>query len=97
MSGGSMNYFYANLDEVSFLLTTPERRAFYAHLKKVANALHDIEWVDSHDYENGRETKAIMACITPSDVLTTEIERAISVRYDLEVALAKAKKAAKND
>ena len=35
------------------------RRVFGAHLKNVATALHDIEWVDSGDYGAGDELEAI--------------------------------------
>ena len=42
---------------------TPERKAFADHLDKVAKALHDIEWVESGDYEPGDENEAIRACI----------------------------------
>lgn len=64
MSGGSMNYLYSKiLNDSEFPLDTPERIAFAAHLKLVAQALHDIEWVDSGDYGPGDENKAIRAAI----------------------------------
>ena len=63
MSGGSMNYLYAKLAYAEFDENTPERIAFAKHLKLVAEALHDIEWVDSGDYGPGRENEAILKCL----------------------------------
>ena len=66
MSGGSMDYLYSKvLHCADFPLDTPERIAFAAHLKLVAQALHDIEWVDSGDYGPGDENDAIQACLNP--------------------------------
>jgi hypothetical protein len=66
MSGGSMNYLYSKvLHCADFPLDTPEREAFAKHLKLVAQALHDIEWVDSGDYGPGDENAAIRACLRP--------------------------------
>ncbi len=74
MSGGSMNYLYSKLEhEATFVENTPERRAFAKHLKLVAKALHDIEWVDSADYGPGDETEAIRACLKSSAVLEEAI------------------------
>lgn len=67
MSGGSMDYLYSKvLHCANFPLDTPERIAFAAHLKLVAQALHDIEWVDSGDYGPGDENAAIRACLNPA-------------------------------
>lgn len=77
MSGGSMNYLYSKLEyEATFVENTPERRAFAKHLKLVAKALHDIEWVDSADYGPGDETEAIRACLNSGSVLEAAIEDA---------------------
>lgn len=77
MSGGSMNYLYSKLEyEATFVENTPERRAFAKHLKLVAKALHDIEWVDSADYGPGDETEAIRACLNSGAELEAEIEDA---------------------
>lgn len=66
MSGGSMNYLYSKvLHCADFPLDTPERQEFAKHLKLVAQALHDIEWVDSGDYGPGDENAAIRACLRP--------------------------------
>lgn len=64
MSGGSMNYLYSKvLHNADFPCDTPEREAFAKHLTLVAQALHDIEWVDSSDYMSGEENAAIRACL----------------------------------
>jgi hypothetical protein len=62
MSGGSWNYFYSSLDDVAELLMkeqNPLRIALGRKLKQAADALHDIEWVDSNDYGTGRDSEAI--------------------------------------
>ena len=85
MSGGSYNYAYERIallaDEIQ--PSTPERRAFKAHLHKVARACQDIEWVDSCDYSKGEETAAILACLQPLDVVATALA-------DLRAAIAEA-------
>jgi len=66
MSGGSYDYFYSKVNDVADQLmvqTNPLRRAFALHLKKVATAMHDIEWVDSGDSSEGDEEKAINAVL----------------------------------
>lgn len=42
-------------------VSEPFRRWFATHLRLVAEAMHDIEWVDSGDYGPGDEIKAIEA------------------------------------
>ena len=62
MSGGSYDYICHRVDDVADNLLNQKsslRRAFGAHLKDVAKALHDIEWVDSGDYGTGDELEAI--------------------------------------
>ena len=76
MSGGSMGYLYSKLEDAHFPCHTPERRAFYKHLKLAAKALHDIEWVDSCDYGHGDENEAIRACIGDGVVMQAAIEQA---------------------
>lgn len=76
MSGGSMNYLYSRLEYADFKADTPERRAFEQHLKLVAKALHDIEWVDSGDYGPGDENAAIRACLGDAVMLATVLEMA---------------------
>lgn len=59
-----MNYLYSKIEwYADFELNTPNRVAFAKHLKLVATALHDIEWVDSGDYSPGEEDESILAVI----------------------------------
>lgn len=65
MSGGSLDYVYSRVDEVADAVlersnTTPLQQAFGAHLKKVARALHDLEWVWSGDYGQGDDEESIL-------------------------------------
>lgn len=92
MSGGSMNYLCYKLEnDANFHTDTPERMAFWSHLKLVSKALHDIEWVDSGDYGNGDEVEAIRACLSQSAVLQAAIDAAEKARQDLvqQIQLAK--------
>lgn len=62
MSGGSYDYAYSKVDDMADSLLSdknPLRRAFAKHLKLVAAAMHDIEWVDSADYGTGDDVEAI--------------------------------------
>lgn len=68
MSGGSWEYLYHRIEEASGRLIEsrdPLRQAFGRHLFLVAQALHDIEWVDSCDYGTGDEMPAIEAVLGP--------------------------------
>lgn len=91
MSGGSMNYLYSKLEyEASFRADTPERRAFAKHLKLVAKALHDIEWVDSGDYGPGDDAEAIRACLSAGATLEAAIEAAHEAHKTLRAELERA-------
>ncbi len=68
MSGGSYNYAYHHVEEAALEITedgccsaaSPElRRAFKAHLLKVAKALRAVEWNDSGDGDD-EETLLIL-------------------------------------
>lgn len=62
MSGGSFDYSYYKVEEMADSMAASKsslRRAFGKHLRKVAKAMHDVEWVDSSDYGRGDEDKAI--------------------------------------
>lgn len=70
MSGGSWDYAYRKVEEVAErLLESPlyERQEFGRHLMEVANALHEIEWVDSGDRATPVDTEAIMKILNPID------------------------------
>ena len=72
MSGGRYNYAFRGVEEMADSLesyrASPERLAFAGLLRRVAKAMHDIEWVDDCDMGEGEEVPAIMACISPADV-----------------------------
>lgn len=70
MSGGSYDYVYNRIDDISLRKTEsdPRRAAFQKLLKLVASAMRDIEWVDSCDSGPGDEHEAIdavFAFLTP--------------------------------
>ena len=62
MSGGSWDYFCFQVDEVADRLAiekSPLRRAFGQHMKVVAKAMKEIEWVDSGDKSSPVDSDAI--------------------------------------
>lgn len=63
MSGGDLDYIYGRVEEAAFQIirkaTNPHQKAFGRHLLLVSQALHDIEWVFSGDYEEGDDLVAI--------------------------------------
>jgi hypothetical protein len=64
MSGGSWDYFTFKADEVAERLESeksPLRRALGQHMRLIAKALYDIEWVDSGDKGEGDDIEAIKA------------------------------------
>lgn len=91
MSGGSMDYLSYKVEGAAFRENTPERKAFRLHLRKVAKALHKIEWNDSGDGADG-ESEAIRACTGDGPVLDVAIddahEAAKVLRAELERACA---------
>lgn len=94
MSGGAYNYICFKVDEVAEEIrhqeSDPLRKAFADHLHQVAKALRDIEWVDSGDYEEGREAEAILRCITPNDDIRTALEQAIQAARNLNDSITRA-------
>lgn len=89
MSGGSMDYLYCRVEEARIAPTTSLRRAFIAHLKLVAKALRDIEYVDSGDCAAGTEEDAIFACLTPEAELDQIVQEARFLYENLGLALKK--------
>lgn len=72
MSGGSYDYLYSRVDDMADELLHQrdiKRRAFGKHLKLVAKAMHDIEWVDSGDYCVGDDIEAIDKLINHGQVV----------------------------
>jgi len=93
MSGGSMNYLYSKLEyDANFPQDTPERKAFAKHLKLVAKALHDIEWVDSGDFSPGRENEAIRACLSDVAVLEAVLQNAQEAVKVLQAEIERSKR-----
>ena len=86
MSGGSYDYLYEKVESMAGQLEghKPLRRAFAAHLRMVARAMQDIEWVDSCDSSQGDEDESIRACLAPG----AELE---AVRLSLVDAMAEAR------
>lgn len=66
MSGGSYDYACFKVENMAESLRhtneDPRRAAFKKLLTLVADAMHDIEWVDSCDYGKGDDHAAIDAC-----------------------------------
>jgi hypothetical protein len=98
MSGGSYNYAFGKIEDLADEIrpTTPLRKAFKTHLRKVAKACHDIEWVDSDscDYERGDEDAAIRDCLGkdgPALVLADAVAEAVRVKAELDAAIETAK------
>jgi hypothetical protein len=92
MSGGSYGYAYSKLEDLAGWIATmtPLRRAFKTHLRRVAKACHDIEWVDSGDCEPGDEDDAIRACIGKDGralVLAEVLAEAVRVKAELDAAI----------
>lgn len=80
MSGGSYDYAYTRVDDMAGSLrdvaTDPLRRAFKAHLLKVAKAMRDVEWEDSCDGADWQTS--VRAVLTRTD----EIEAATAILCD---------------
>ena len=92
MSGGSYDYIYSRIEDLANEIrpTSPLRKAFKTHLRKVAKACHDIEWVDSSDCSPGDEDEAIRACLGndgPALVLAEAVAEAVRVKAELDAAI----------
>ncbi len=86
MSGGSWDYLCYKIADAANQLCAdknPHRKAFGEHMSLIAEAMHDIEWVDSCDKSPGDEIPAIMKCIESSDVMKAIIEDAKSIRDEI--------------
>lgn len=102
MSGGSYNYAFSHIDDLAssirdhggcgpdYAASPTLRRAFKAHLEKVAAACRAIEWNDSGDGDP-RETELIEACLSPTAELVQAIADAQAAARALERAQKKAK------
>lgn len=92
MSGGSLDYVYSKVEDAAHSViaraTTPLHRAFGAHLLKVSEALHDLEWVLSCDYGPGDEVAAIKAVVSPQAEIEAATERANEALHELQAVLS---------
>jgi hypothetical protein len=91
MSGGSYDYACYKVGDFADSLErnaqgNPLRIAFVAHVRLVAKAMHDIEWVDSGDYGTGDDEAAIRAVLHPAD----EVNAAIGIAEEAERNLRRA-------
>ena len=97
MSGGSYDYLYQRIndaaDTLAGLQQTPIRRAFAAHLKLVAKAMHSIEWVDSCDSSPGSEDAEIRVCLVPGAELDAAAESLRRAIEEAQRVLSEAKEA----
>ena len=80
MSGGSLDYVCYKLDDAIEVIerraTTVLQKAFAKHLKDVAKALHDLEWVYSGDYSEGQEVESLRKVINKEMELKAATEQA---------------------
>jgi phage tail tape-measure protein len=98
MSGGSWDYVYCKFQEVADRLSVSPcvlRRALGEKVELVANALHDIEWVDSFDKSKGSEFESIRKVLgekvdAAGLLLTQEIKKAKEAFEQLKQAIATA-------
>jgi len=88
MSGGSMDYLCYKVEEASFALITPERKAFKKHLHLISKALKAIEWNDSFDGANDEE-ELIRKCLGEGVVLDACVEDALRALRELTAELRK--------
>jgi hypothetical protein len=93
MSGGSHDYAYAKVDEFDACShnSTALRKAFNAHLKLVAVAMQQIEWVDSCDNSEPDAENAIKKALGPDwkkavyvEVKREAVEAVTRLREELE-------------
>ena len=80
MSGGSLDYVCYKVDDaidtIEKRATTVLQKAFAKHLKDVAKALHDLEWVFSGDYGDGDDVEALRKVINKDMELKAATEQA---------------------
>jgi protein-tyrosine phosphatase len=84
MSGGSYDYVCFKIKEIEIRDAdfNVRRHAFQRLLHLVAEAMHDIEWVDSCDYGQGDENKAIDACFNYIAITKAELLKIIHEKVD---------------
>ena len=92
MSGGSLDYVCYKVDDaidtIEKRATTVLQKAFAKHLKDVAKALHDLEWVYSGDYSEGQEVESLRKVINKEMELKAATEQAEFALKQLKDVLA---------
>lgn len=91
MSGGSYDYLFRRVDDMADELERSGdiiRQAFAAHLRLVAKAMHDVEWVDSCDYGPGDDHAAIRAVIEQEHIDTAARGLLVSTAHSILHAYA---------
>lgn len=89
-----MDYLYSRVRDGIHAIRhpwTPERRAFVAHLERVAKALHAIEWNDSGDGADD-ENELIRDCLADSQIVSAAIEHAQQAVNELQDTINRMKK-----
>jgi hypothetical protein len=79
-----MNYLYEMVREEAGTLSqskNPTRAAFGRHLLLVADALHDVEWVDSCDYGNGDDEEAMRKALDVGPKASGQAIESVSAVY----------------
>ena len=92
MSGGSLDYVCYKLDDAIEVIerraTTVLQIAFAKHLKDVAKALHDLEWVYSGDYSDGDDVEALRKVVNKEMELEAATNNARIALKQLQDVLA---------
>lgn len=93
MSGGSYDYAYAKIEGMADSLSIPGhgpsaalRRAFRAHLYKVAEAARAIEWNDSCDGADN-EAELIRACVDRREIAAESVTALLRAIAEAQEAL----------
>lgn len=77
MSGGALNYAEYHFKDVGEqLLRSKERehRVLGVHILKLAEVIHEVEWVLSGDYSPGKDVKMIRDLLGNSEITRYHIE-----------------------
>ncbi len=86
MSGGALNYLYCDINQKieTMKRNTPLRRAFFAHMNLISEALFAIEWEDSGDTEEGSADIHMSKCISDKMLLKSMIAEAKKTQEELQ-------------
>jgi|SRR5579872_211732 len=86
------NFFAQIQDEGVHLIDSPVhyRRALGYHLLLIADALHDVEWVDKGHLNPGDDEEAVRIVIEPADILIQAMEMSKQAAEVLQYEMQKA-------